>query len=83
MELGELGWGSGSSELMELGEVDWGTGSTGLSVTTPSPAGASLGAEMPISDTFLFPTFPVLSQLPGSQSLFLLHHPTSASSVWS
>lgn len=53
MELGELGWGSGSSELMELGEVDWGTGSTGLSVTTPSPAGASLGAEMPISDTFL------------------------------
>lgn len=52
MELGELGWGSGNTELMELGEVDWGTGSTGLSVTTPSPAGASLAAEMPISATF-------------------------------
>lgn len=37
---------------MELGEVDWGTGSTGLSVATPSPAGPSLGAEMPISDSF-------------------------------
>lgn len=63
MELGELGWGSRSTELMELGElgwgtelielgeVDWGTGSTGLSVTTPSPVSPSLGAEMPISYT--------------------------------
>lgn len=86
MELGELGWGSGSTELMELGwetelmelgEVGWGTRSTGLSVTTPSPAGPSLGAEMPISDTLphtpgSFPTPWLLIVIPAPSSYICL-----------
>lgn len=71
MELSKLSWGSGSTELMELGEVDWGTGSTVLAPVWVQKC------------PFLTPSPTLLdhSQLPGSQSLFLLHHPTSASNV--